>query len=320
MAPEVGNPNEFDDAFKFDVYSLARVTLQMRFCHLLDSEWPKKQIPEHHVNHAVIKATQKAAERGNITDFISSMLAYFKELQFGKEVHAIVARNATEFTVVDSINLIKKLQHARHSTQLHWYTQHSNVSISLVCASLRAHRSLQLLDLTNYGVDTNKYVVLSCLKEFPHLKVLNLNNNTIGNVGAQILSAHLPPSLVELDLTNCKIGKEGFTVLRAGFSNCKLLQSLKLSHNAIECASAAYILEHNQCLETLVLQGAIQDNNVQILGAAIKKALMHLKVLDLRNNELDWTTLQPCCHPKNKQTELVVYYKDVVMDCKLWND
>jgi len=129
------------------------------------------------------------------------------------------------------------------------------------------------LTLRNQGIQSNDIPMLcDYLGQHPEIKKLDLCNNSIGDAGAERLSA---TNLEGMDLSNNQISHLGAAALAKSLS----LQKLIMGNNFIGDEGAKAFKNNNN----LILLG-LSGNKITSTGAAALAELTTVRTLDLSNN------------------------------------
>jgi Ran GTPase-activating protein (RanGAP) involved in mRNA processing and transport len=125
-------------------------------------------------------------------------------------------------------------------------------------AENREHLPLSTFQLSfNMLTPVGLEILLSALWGSRHLKVLKLDNNMIGDKGANLISISLASmKLTSLDVGFNSITANGMRLFMKAIAENSHIQSLAISGNTIDCASAkavAYALAYNSSLVSLFL-------------------------------------------------------------------
>ncbi|CAF4839605.1 unnamed protein product, partial [Rotaria sp. Silwood1] len=157
---------------------------------------------------------------------------------------------------------------------------------------LRNNTTLTTLYLENNQIgDKGAQYLAEGLPKNITLLTLDLENNQIGDNGAQYLGEGLlrNATLTELYLDNNEIGYKGAQSLGEGLQKTTTLTTLDLRKNEISDKGAQHLGEafkKNTTLTTLNLShNNIGDKGAQSLGEGLQKN-MTLTTLDLRNNQI----------------------------------
>jgi uncharacterized protein (TIGR02996 family) len=151
-------------------------------------------------------------------------------------------------------------------------------SVRLLASSPSITR-LTSLNLAATGVTASGLAALRDSSNFRQLRELNLNDNPLGDAGAQQLAAANLPQLVELRLTNTGIGPTGAASLAAS-PTFAALRHLALDGNPLGDAGVAALARspHLQSLESLDLRSCriINASAEGILAPAVWPRLRRL--------------------------------------------
>lgn len=142
-----------------------------------------------------------------------------------------------------NINDIIDILHLRPVTKLNL----SNCGISEIKRIVEAIQRSQLASLTELDLSGNKIndedavLISDLLIKCPNLKIINLQNNNIGDLGASALAEQLKAShLKTLNLSGNRIFADGLTALTKAGKNHADLERLDLTENSVEVAEDEY--------------------------------------------------------------------------------
>jgi Ran GTPase-activating protein (RanGAP) involved in mRNA processing and transport len=164
----------------------------------------------------------------------------------------------------------------------------------MLMQALKECRGLKLLNFDDTKMCSEGAAAAALVaKVSPHLEVASLNNCSVSDAGAMFWGLALAtgcPNLVALDLTNCKIGKNGAVALAIGVSKHQNLKVLNLSKNLIDregCRRLGEALLVNPILEELNLTScSIGSRGASSLAAFIINPNCKLRTLVLSNNDI----------------------------------
>lgn len=130
--------------------------------------------------------------------------------------------------------------HQVTAQQLHDYLDFSVLTGEDVRSLLLRHTTVDTWDFSDKQLDAKAVILqLAYLPHYPSLRRLNLNNNRLGDAGAEQIGVllsdpHLLPNLVVLTLANNRIQALGFSYLADAMKRNVKLKELDLSQNFIQ--------------------------------------------------------------------------------------
>ena len=218
--------------------------------------------------------------------------------EVGNSLASVIINNkALEVLFLDNnnisegaVNIAKALQNINSLKMLGLNNNNLPKEISHEIASvIKSNRHLELLTLSSNNLQSSAIEILQCLTTINTLKVLNMNNNLIGEKASEALASVVlnNTGLQELYISNNNLGDGILEVARA-LQHIKLLLSVNLGNNNVPKEASgklAHAVKSNKCLERLWLY----DNNLGSSAFIILQALCtisSLKVLNINNNQI----------------------------------
>ena len=198
---------------------------------------------------------------------------------------------------VGAMNIVKALQNINSLKMLGLSNNNLPKKMSHELAGvIKSNCNIESLTLSSNDLRSSAIVILQALSTITTLKILNMDNNQIGEKGGEVLTSVILSNkrLTKLYFSSNNLQNSGVKVLEA-FQNHLCLKSLDLSDNSlpegvgIKLASA---IKSNNSLEKLWLHSNNLQSSIVVIMQALSK-LSTLQLLDLQNNHLttqigDW--------------------------------